>query len=167
MDSGADGGREVSGGALLIALELVEGFSDDRDDIEEPAAGLREAVEHWGHETITEALGMLIVGAMELAEPREGEPDSIHLVVPAVVGRLRTLRAERLADHVLPTVSGILTAAALGLSPYEWRSTFGPIPRVETVVWCYVAWAVFDLMDFHVGRPGWTAGLIRSTVEQG
>jgi hypothetical protein len=44
-------------------------------------------------------------------------------LVPAVVRRLRAL--ELVPEEVLPTMAGVLTAAALGQSPLGWRRAVG------------------------------------------
>lgn len=51
--------------------------------------------------------------------------DVIADVVPSVVRNLRRMSA-RVAPEAVPTMTGLVTAAAMQLSPTLWRAQFGP-----------------------------------------
>jgi hypothetical protein len=85
-------------------------------------------------------------------------------LVPAVVRRLRAL--ELVPEEVLPTMAGVLTAAALGQSPLGWRRAVGEsTPAAEHSVgpaWAYTAWLLADFPDFAADEKGATAKLTDS-----
>ena len=69
-----------------------------------------------------------------------------------------------MAEEILPTMSGAMTAAALGQSPSRWRRRLGTVDGLEATAWAYTAWAVADLIDFLAGK-GTVAQLTDSTFE--
>ena len=76
------------------------------------------------------AFGLLIGVALSSVRPGSSEPDRLHHILPAV---LTWLRRTRLAEPVLATMGGVLTAAALGADCYQWRHGLGPIPAAEAL----------------------------------
>lgn len=141
--------RTVPSGAVTTALAIVEsldgrvvgGLSLDS------VAEISTAVDRWGRETITDAFGLLIYTVMNVAKPAPGTDDLLHLVVPAVLTRFHRMQMPEVPDEALPTVAGLLTAAFFDQDPYEWRTSLGPIPADEALVWCYTTWLLIDFMD--------------------
>jgi hypothetical protein len=85
-------------------------------------------------------------------------------LVPAVIRRLRAL--ELVPEEMLPTMAGVLTAAALGQSPLGWRRAVGAITPAaeysEGPAWAYTAWLLADFLDFAADEKGATAKLTDS-----
>jgi hypothetical protein len=74
----------------------------------------------------------------------EGEPDRLHMVVPAVLTKLRKIDQAR---PFVATMAGVLTAAVLEEDAYRWRTSLGPVTNAETSAWCYTAWLLADFVD--------------------
>lgn len=148
-DSGQS--AKVPSGAILAALKMVEGGKD----VEPPAAHGEEIdvlLDVWGTQAITEAFGLLIYGAMSAIRPAEGTPDRLHMVVPAVLARLRGIDSAR---SFLPTMAGVLTAAATDADVWQWRASLGPVTSEESAAWLLTAWLLADFVDKMVYRePG-------------
>jgi hypothetical protein len=89
--------------------------------------------------------------------------------VPAVLARFRRLELPEVPDEALPLVAGILTAACVGLNPFQWRTGLGPVERPEGLVWAYTAWLVVDFMDNAVfgEKPGQFAEIVTATLAAG
>ncbi len=151
-------------------MAMVEALHG-RDDVRPPdevVAEISAAVDIWGRETITEAFGLLIYTIMNVVKPEPGTEDNLHLVVPAVLTRFHLMQMSEVPDEALPTVAGLLTAACFGQGPYEWRTSLGPIPDGEALVWCYTAWLLVDFMDNAVfDRPGRFAQLLNEVLATG
>jgi hypothetical protein len=85
-------------------------------------------------------------------------------LVPSLIRKLRAL--ELVADEVLPTMAGALTAAALGQSPLGWRHAVGSGTSMagpsEGPAWAYTAWLLADFLDFAADEQGTTARLADS-----
>jgi hypothetical protein len=63
----------------------------------------------------------LIGVAVARPTPADGQPDLVHMLVPAAVTRLRRMAMPEVPKSALPTVSAVLTAAVLGQEPIAWR----------------------------------------------
>jgi hypothetical protein len=75
------------------------------------------------------------------------------------------LRALGLAQSLLPTMAGVLTAAVMEQNPWRWRESLGPIDNVEALAWCFTAWVVADLVDEAVlGEHGKFARMLAAMV---
>lgn len=162
--------RVVPSGAIATAMMIVESLDGrvDENDAETMEA-LTVGIDRWGRETLLEAFGLLVYTAMHVVHPESEDEDQLHVILPAIVSRFHKLQLSEVPDEALPTVAGILTAACLGLPPYGWRTTLGPINDREGVVWCYTAWLVIDFIDNAVfgEKPGRFAEIMRETLDRG
>jgi hypothetical protein len=143
---------------------MVEALGNQDDDqvFARVAGEIPHLVRRWGIPVITPAFGLLIGTAMTLITPGPDEPDRLHCVVPAVLTRLRLTG---LADDLLPTMAGVLTAACSEQNPWRWRQGMGPISNLEVLAWCYTAWLVSDLADEAVlHEHGAFARMLTATV---
>jgi hypothetical protein len=162
------GERVVPSGAIATAMMIVESLHGraDEDDAEALAAG----VGRWGRETLLDAFGLLVYTAVSVVHPETGseDEDQLHMILPAVVSRFRKLQLPEVPDETLPTVAGIITAACVGVPPYAWRTSIGPISDREGLVWCYTAWLLIDFMDNVVfgEKPGRFAEILNATLAQ-
>lgn len=163
-------------GAIATAMAWVEALHgrDGGALPEDHAAMLIAESKRWGWETITAALGLLIgvaadqltPGPAERSAPGPNDQDLIHVLVPAVVTRMRRIELAEVPDHALPTVSGIVTAAALGQDPYAWRTAMGPVTAADSLVFCYTLWLLIELLDGLLG-PGSFGGIVAKVLDQG
>jgi hypothetical protein len=143
---------EVPSGAILAALQMIEVTGEDQEAAAGRVGEITTLVNAWGVPVLTQAFSLLIFGAMSAIRPAEGEPDRLHLIVPAVLTRLGQVDWAR---PFLPTMAGVLTAAALGDDIWQWRVGLSPVSRAETAAWCYTAWLLADLTDsVGFGKPG-------------
>lgn len=158
--------EKVPTGAILAALTILEATGQG----DEVAAGLASEiaglVDAWGVPVLTQAFGLLIFGAMSAIHPKEG--DNLHLTVPAVLARLGKIESAR---PFLPTMAGVLTAAATGDDAWQWRETLGAVGRSEMAAWCWAAWLLADLLDTLHGEPGRfvreTARIVTQSADEG
>jgi hypothetical protein len=88
------------------------------------------------------------------ATARGGEGDApglLDTIVPAVVLGFNRLRLSGDLDELTETdvalAAGALTAGALDLDIYRWRTELGPLYSGEPLMWCYLAWLVADFVD--------------------
>jgi hypothetical protein len=150
---------EVPSGAILAALKMIEVTGEDLESAATSAGEVAALLETWGIPVLTQAFGLLIYEAMSAIRPAEGEPDRLHMVVPAVLTRLGSAGWTK---PFLPTMAGVLTAAALGGDIWQWRAGLGPLAGGETAAWCLTAWLLFDFVDGLVyEEPG---GFARETA---
>lgn len=151
--AGGQGGN-VPAGAILAALDILEITSQGENPT---AAAVRQAsdlIGAWGAPVLAKAYSLLIYGAIASVHPAEGAPDNLHMTVPAVLTRLRKIEKAR---PYLPTMAGVVTAAATGADPWQWRMSLGPVPSddlSELQAWCWTAWLLADLLDTGHGEPG-------------
>ena len=133
--------ERVSPAALLAAMELIRGMSDN------PAATpgdqlmdeIREA--EIRPEELTQAFAALLYGFLQVFKA-----DDVPMIVGSVTRRLRRLR---LVPEVMVTrMHRGMGAAAAGQSPLRWREQFGPIPPAEALAWAYTTWLLADLLDY-------------------
>ena len=149
----------------MLIVESLQGRVDQSDA--EVVEALTVGIERWGRETLLEAFGLLVATAMNVVPPGSEDADPLHVIMPAVVGRMQKMRLAEVPDEALPVVAGILTAACVGVPPYAWRTGIGPISDGEGVVWAYTAWLVIDLMDNVVfgEQPGRFAEVLHETLD--
>jgi len=143
------GHEKVPTGAILAALTILEATGQGDEVAAGRASEIAGLVDSWGVLVLTQAFGLLIFGAMSAIHPAEG--DNLHLTVPAVLARLGMIESAR---PFLPTMAGVLTAAATGDNVWQWRRTLGPVGRSELAAWCWAAWLLADLLDTGHGEPG-------------
>lgn len=154
---------DVPTGAIVTAASLLEMLNGTDEPIAAEIYGsLDKAVEEWGMDELTRAYGLLICCFLTMAAPPEDGPDALHVVVPAVLTKL--CRLETLSPQVIPILAGALTTAFLNGDPYEWRRDYGPIPRSETLGWCYTAWMLADFIDHCSGQPGIAIKLVYDVI---
>lgn len=162
--------RVVPSGAIATALMLVESMHGRAEDAETLEA-ITTGAQHWGRETLLEAFSLLIYTAVHAVPPNpEADQDErLHLLLPAIVDRFHRLQLPQVPDETLPLVAGILTAACLDRSPYEWRTVLGPISDREAIVWSYTAWLLTDFLDNAVygEKPGAFAEMLREVLDAG
>jgi hypothetical protein len=148
---------EVPAGAVIAAMELVKGLGDNENAM--PGDELLSLIRDTGvtPQELTQGFALLIASFMHLLD---GPMD----LVPAVIRRLRAL--ELVPEEMLPTMAGVLTAAALGQSPLGWRRAVGAITPAaeysEGPAWAYTAWLLADFLDFAADENGATARLTDS-----
>jgi hypothetical protein len=142
---------EVPAGAVLAALAILDATGHDEEHALAQADEIAGLLQTWGVTAITQAFGFLIYGAMSAVLHEEGEPDRLHTVVPAVLTKLSKIQSAR---PFMPTMAGVLTAAAVGDDIWQWRMSLGTVSRKETAAWCWTAWLLADLIDTGHGEPG-------------
>jgi hypothetical protein len=160
----------VPGGAIATALALVESMHgrDMGYPFHEATVEISAAADRWGRKAIIEGFDMIICAIMNAVKPAPDAGDSLHVVLPAVLTKFHRMHMDEVPDEALPTVAGMLTAAFFGQSPYQWRTSQGPIPDREVLLWCYVAWLLVDFMDNAVyGQPGRCAQVITEALVEG
>jgi hypothetical protein len=139
--AGSDEER-VSTAALLAAMELIRGMSDNptattppdqlMDDIQ--GAQVRP-------EELTQAFATLLYGFLHLFNDAD-----LDMIVGSVTRRLRRLQ---LVPEVMVTrMRGAMRAASAEQSPLRWREQFGPMPPAEALAWAYTTWLLADLLDY-------------------
>jgi len=163
MPAPGDGSR-LPEGAVSDALVMTEYLSGRGRLLPDLQVQLRAAEARWGHENVIGGFSVLLCAAMDLIDRRADhgdttrlafDPQAMHEVVPRVLGKIFELQLRGLPAAALPTVAGILTAAAVGRqTPERWRKRLGPIPQEEQLLWCYTAWALIEIIDTAVGKPG-------------
>jgi hypothetical protein len=142
---------EVQAGAVLAALAILDATGQGDEHAAAQAGEVADLLQTWGTTAITQAFGLLIYGAMSAILPEAGEPDNLHTVVPAVLAKLCKIQSAR---PFVPTMAGVLTAAAIGDDIWQWRISFGAVSKKETAAWCWTAWLLADLIDTGHGEPG-------------
>jgi hypothetical protein len=142
---------EVAAGAVLAALSILDAIGDGDEEALDRAGEIAGHLEAWGVTAITKAFGFLICGALSAVLPEEGEPDRLHTVVPAVLAKLGKIEYAR---PFLPTMAGVLTAAAVGDDVWQWRMSLGAVGRKEASAWVWTAWLLADLIDTGHGERG-------------
>lgn len=135
---------EVPIGAILAALTMIEVSTEDEDRTSGRSEEIADLLKVWKITVLTQAFGLVIYGAMSMIHPAEGSPDCLHMVVPALLTKLRKIDEVRPFG---PTMAGVLTAAALGEDAYQWRASLGPVTNAETSAWYYTAWLLADFID--------------------
>jgi hypothetical protein len=159
----------VPGGAIATALAVVESLHGRNmgHPLHEAMAEISAAVDRWGRKAIIEGFDMIIYAIMNAVKPAPGTGDNLHVVLPAVLTKFHRMHMDEVPDEALPTVAGMLTAAFFGQSPYQWRTSQGPIPDGEALLWCYVTWLLVDFMDNAVyEQPGRCAQIITEALDQ-
>jgi hypothetical protein len=139
-NAGFDAER-VSTAALLAAMELVRGMSDNPAAI--PGDQLMEDIKQAEirPEELTRAFATLLYGFLHVFNDAD-----VDMIVGSVTRRLRRLR---LVPEVMVTrMHGVMLAAAAGQSPLRWRERFGPMPPAEAIAWAYTTWLLVDLLDY-------------------
>jgi hypothetical protein len=137
-------------------MELVKGLGNDENAMpgDELLSLIRDA--SVSPEELTQGFA-LIASFMHLLD---GPMD----LVPPLIRMLRAL--ELVPDEVLPTMAGVLTAAALGQSPLGWRHAIGSGTSMagpaEGPAWAYTAWLLADFLDLAADEQGATAKLTDS-----
>jgi hypothetical protein len=139
-NAGFDAER-VSTAALLAAMELIRGMSDNPAAI--PGDQLMEDIEQAEirPEELTQAFATLLYGFLHVFNDAD-----VDMIVGSVTRRLRRLQ---LVPEVMVTrMRGAMRAAAAGQSPLRWRERFGPMPPDEALAWAYTTWLLADLLDY-------------------
>lgn len=149
----------------MTMVESLHGRGGDAPP-ERALAEVADAVQTWGRDTLTEAFMLLIGVGVSTLRPSAEEPDVRYRLVGGIVHRFHDMQMPEVPDSVLPTVAGGLAAAVVGLDTYEWRVSLGPIPARETLVWCYAAWLLVELLDDVLGA-GVFGGIVKSIVSEG
>lgn len=142
---------EVAAGAVLAALSILDAIGDGDEVAVARAGEIEELLQAWGVTAIIKAFCFLICGAVSAVLPEEGEPDRLHTVVPAVLAKLGKIEYAR---PFLPTMAGVLTAAAVGDDVWQWRMSLGAVGRKEASAWIWTAWLLADLIDTGQGERG-------------
>lgn len=160
--------RTVPGGAIATAVSMVELLNESGDGQPDTSAveQVLAAVDRWGIPTVTEAFSIVIYALLNLIQPAPSEEeDALHLIVPALIAKLRKLELEEVPPEALPTLAGVFTAACLGQDPFAWRTALGPLRQGEPLSWCYAAWLLADLIDHAVlHEPGGSTKILRQIV---
>lgn len=140
-------------GDVALATSLIMGLTGgpvmEPGGDADPAEQVRAAAGRADPGELIQGLGTVLTACMGLLE------DPGRAVPPVVSG----LAARGLvAGDQLPTMGGVLTAAAVGQPPVRWRRGLGPIPGSEFPAWAYTAWLLADLTEQATG-PGAITGL--------
>jgi hypothetical protein len=139
---------EEPAGAVVVAMEIIKGMSgQDALSQEELYAIIQQA--EITPEELHQGFASVLYGLVGLVEAPMGLMEDPMDLVPPVIRRLR--RSGLVAEEILPTLSGALTAAALG-HPSRWRRHLGVVDGPEATAWAYTAWVVADLIDFLAGK---------------
>jgi hypothetical protein len=133
--------ERVSPAALLAAMELIRGMSDN------PAATpgdqlmdeIREA--EIRPEELTQAFATLLYGFLQVFNDEDAD-----MIVGAVTRRLRRLKL--VPEVMITRMHGAMGTATAGQSPLRWREQFGPMPPGEALAWAYTTWLLADLLDY-------------------
>jgi hypothetical protein len=149
MEPPSAGHGKVPTGAILAALTMLEVTGQGEEVAVAQAGEIARLLETWGIEVLAQAFGLLIYGAMSAIRPAEG--DNLHTMVPAVLTRLGKINSAR---PFVPTMAGVLTAAATADDIWQWRATLGPVAVAEIQAWCWTAWLLADFLDRAHGEPG-------------
>ena len=139
-NAGSDEGR-VSTAALLAAMELIRGMSDN--PAATPADQLMDDIQRAEirPEELTQAFATLLYGFLQLFNDAD-----VDMIVGSVTRRLRRLQ---LVPEVMVTrMHGAMRVATAGQSPLRWREQFGPMPPAESLAWAYTTWLLADLLDY-------------------
>jgi hypothetical protein len=139
-NAGSDEER-VSTAALLAAMELIRGMSDN--PAATPADQLMDDIEQAEirPEELTQAFAILLYGFLQVFNHAD-----LDMIVGSVTRRLRRLK---LVPEVMVTrMHGAMRAASAGQSPLRWREQFGPMPPAEALAWAYTTWLLADLLDY-------------------
>jgi hypothetical protein len=139
-NAGSDEER-VSTAALLAAMELIRGMSDN--PAATPPDQLMEDIQRAQirPEELTQAFATLLYGFLHVFNDAD-----VDMIVGSVTRRLRRLR---LVPEVMVTrMHGAMRAASAGQSPLRWRERFGPMPPAEALAWAYTTWLLADLLDY-------------------
>jgi hypothetical protein len=139
-NAGSDAER-VSTAALLAAMELIRGMSDN--PAATPADQLMDDIQQAEirPEELTRAFATLLYGFLHVFDDAD-----LDMVVGSVTRRLRRLRL--VPEPMVTRMHGAMRAASAGRSPLDWREQFGPMPPAEALAWAYTAWLLADLLDF-------------------
>jgi hypothetical protein len=133
--------ERVSTAALLAAMELIRGMSDN--PAATPADQLMDDIQRAKirPEELTQAFAILLNGFLHVFNDAD-----LDMIVGSVTRRLRRLR---LVPEVMVTrMHGAMRAASAGQSPLRWREQFGPMPPAEALAWAYTTWLLADLLDY-------------------
>jgi hypothetical protein len=138
--------ERVSTAALLAAMELIRGMSDN--PAATPAEQLMDDIQQAKirPEELTQAFATLLYGFLHVFNDAD-----VDLIVGSVTRRLRRLQ---LVPEVMVTrMHGAMRAAAAGQSPLGWREQFGPMLPAEALALAYTTWLLADLLDY-LGQEG-------------
>ncbi len=141
VGSAGSGEELVSTAALLAAMELIRGMSDN--PAAAPSEQLLENIQQAqiGPEELTRAFATLLDGFLQVFID-----DELDMVVGSVTRRLRRLQ---LVPEVMVTrMYGAMRAASAGQSALGWREQSGPMSPAEALAFAYTAWLLADLLDF-------------------
>jgi hypothetical protein len=132
--------EQVSTAAMLAAMELIRGMSDN--PAATPGDQLMEQIREAEirPEELAKAFAFLLYGFLHLFE------DDIDMIVGSVTRRLR--RLELVPEVMVRRMHGAMRAAAAGQSPLHWREQFGPMAPTEALAWAYTTWLLADLLDY-------------------
>lgn len=149
---------EVAAGAVLAALSILDAIGDGDEQALARAGEIDELLQAWGVTAIVKAFCFLICGAMSAVLHEEGEPDRLQTVVPAVLAKLAQ---NEYARPFLPTMAGVLTAAAVGDDVWQWRMSLGAVGRKEASAWIWTAWLLADLSTLGMVNVAGSSGTPR------
>jgi hypothetical protein len=133
--------ERVSPAALLAAMELIRGMSDNlaatpgdqlMDEIRE--AEVRP-------EELTQAFATLLYGFLQVFNDEDAD-----MILGSVTRWLRRLKL--VSEVMITRMHGAMGAATAGQSPLRWREQFGPMPPAEALAWAYTTWLLADLLDY-------------------
>jgi hypothetical protein len=133
--------ERVSTAALLAAMELIRGMSDN--PAATPADQLLDDLQQAeiGHEELTQAFATLLFGFLQLFSDAD-----VDMIVGSVTRRLR--RLQLVPEPMVTRMCGAMGAAAAGQSPLGWREQFGAMPAAEALALAYTTWLLADLLDY-------------------
>lgn len=132
---------------MQLVLELVtDSVTAEPAD---PAGRVQAAVGRADPGELVQGLGTVLTACMGLLD------DPGEATMP-VVDQLRA--RELVPGQLLPTMGGVLTAAAIRQPPVQWRADLGHIPAVEIPAWAYTTWLLAGWTEHRLGK-GTVSGL--------
>ncbi|AZP22794.1 hypothetical protein EJC51_46205 [Streptomyces aquilus] len=147
----------VVGAAVRAAWESSRTLTPQTTDAEPEQTRrlVQDVANTYGSEEVARA-SVFLVGVLASYLTRDADqPGGIDPLSDLVPGVIEKLSAIEMADPAqAPMVSGVLTAAVLGLDTLAWRDQFGPVQPAEALNHTFVIGLLSDLLDITAERPG-------------
>ncbi|MFI0355552.1 hypothetical protein [Actinomadura sp. 9N407] len=158
------------GAALLI---LDSRLNELREDAPAPDPAKRELLEQLlrsydldGVDDVLNGACSLIYLFMEWLRQvhEDNQNDVMEYVIPYVVDTMRRM-PRSIRPEAIPTMTGMLTAAAIGLSPTLWRKQFGPWTPAELTALEVTLYILADHINRLTGDDNAATQMIASLLD--
>ncbi|MFC6881552.1 MULTISPECIES: hypothetical protein [Actinomadura] len=126
------------GAALLLIDSRIKGFQSERPEMDPEQHRLidqflRSFDSEGANDVLDGACTLIYLYVEWLRQAHEHlERDVIEYVLPYVVGTMRMM-TRSIEPETIPTMAGMMVAAAIGVSPTLWRRQYGPWLRAELI----------------------------------